>query len=150
MLVAEELNFSNWQEHASAPEEIAKVVKSGDRLILFAVEKQVFFAVASITGAAVKPKKRDLPAGKPSDAKLRYFPLEIDTYIPNLDTAVPIGSVEPEGYAQEWFGRLWSVAGQHLILSVVEEYASNHQTSKKKTNLRYLLNYLPMRKSIFI
>jgi len=37
----------------------------------------------------------------------------------------------------------------NVILGVVERYASNHRSRSPKT-FGYLLNHLPMRKSIFI
>src|SRR5687767_6751952 len=50
VVAAEELTFPGWQERVAATGDETKEIKAGDRLIYYAIEPQVFFAVATVTG----------------------------------------------------------------------------------------------------
>ena len=89
MMTVEELSASSKQEGVPASGRWLATIRRGDRLIYFAQESQVFFAVVTITGPAKQPKGR----GK-KDSNVLYFPVDVDTYIVDLDKALLASSVE--------------------------------------------------------
>jgi hypothetical protein len=90
-LAAEELTFPGWQERVAALGEANQEIKAGDRLIYYAIEPQVFFAVATITGVSF-----EAGSSNTEGEQVRYFPVDLDAYANNLDRAVPLDSVELE------------------------------------------------------
>jgi len=95
----EELLFPGWQERVvMVPDEgQAEKIKAGDRLIYYAVEAQIFFAVVTVTGElfTADPKQYTYT----TDARKAYFfPVDIDAAAVSLDaeTGVTIDSVELE------------------------------------------------------
>jgi hypothetical protein len=69
-------------------------LRSGDRLIYYAVDHQVVFAVATITGDS--KSINDTTFNLPGAHDVNVFPLDVDAYIKNLEHAVGIESVELE------------------------------------------------------
>ncbi|MCI0396272.1 MAG: EVE domain-containing protein [Chloroflexi bacterium] len=93
LLAAEELTFPGWQERIAASNTSSQEIRPGDRLIYYAVEAQVFFAVATITGGSYESVTRD---GKQTEEEVRFFPVDLDAYAQNLEKAVSLDSVELE------------------------------------------------------
>lgn len=96
MMVAEELSFPGWKERVGASSTASPQLRPGDRLIYYAIENQVFFAVATITGTSFEPSPRDQLFDKQAEQQMRYFPVDLDSYARNLDKAIPLESVEIE------------------------------------------------------
>jgi hypothetical protein len=69
-------------------------IKSGDRLMYYALENKTFFAVSTITGPAKKPKGNS-PS---SDDEPYQFPVDVDIYSPSIDKALPISGIELESH----------------------------------------------------
>lgn len=95
----EELLFPGWQERVvMVPDEAqAQQIKPGDRLIYYAVEAQIFFAVVTVTGEmfTADPKQYTYT----TDLEQAYFfPVDIDAAAASLDqeTGVTIDSIELE------------------------------------------------------
>lgn len=92
----EELAFPGWEEHVvMANKEEAKNIKKGDRLIYYAQEAAVFFAVATVTGEGftADPKKYTFVV----DAKkANFFQIDIDTETGHLNNSLPLDSIELE------------------------------------------------------
>jgi hypothetical protein len=95
MLVAEELTFPGWKERVGISGDAGQSVQlqPGDRLIYYAIEPQVFFAVATITGISVPATAKDEAA-----EQVRYFPIDLDAHAHNLDRAINLDSVELESH----------------------------------------------------
>lgn len=92
-----EILFPGWHERVVMTEnkEQAEKIKPGDRLIYYAIEAKVFFAVVTITGNAneADPKKYLFP----TTAETAYFfPVDTDAAISSLQLAVPYDSMELE------------------------------------------------------
>lgn len=99
-----ELLFPGWHERVVlARDEEVEQIKSGDRLIYYALENQVFFAVATITGPAIEASPKDYFFNLDSELA-HFFPVDVDAAAFNLATAVPLDSVELE--SQPNFGKL--------------------------------------------
>jgi hypothetical protein len=92
ILAAEELTFPGWQERVAATGSSEQEIRSGDRLIYYAIEAQVFFAVATITGASFESGKNKDEEGR----QVQFFPIDLDAHAHNLDKAVTFDSVELE------------------------------------------------------
>ena len=92
-----EILFPGWQERVvMAPTKTqAGKLRPGDRLIYYAIESQVFFAVVTITGTVIEadPKKYlfTIPA-----KKAFFFPVDTDAAISSLSLSVPYDSMELE------------------------------------------------------
>ena len=95
----QELLFPGWQERVVMvpSEEQAQKIKPGDRLIYYAVEAQIFFAVVTVTGElfSADPKQYTYTTDL---EKAFFFPVDIDAAAVSLDTetGVTIDSVELE------------------------------------------------------
>ena len=91
-----ENSFPGWPEkRVMGPEDGNPELKSGDRLILYALEYKLFFAVVTITGKAkqANPKDYFFPI---ADDKRDFFPIDIDTAVKKIDNGAPVESVELE------------------------------------------------------
>jgi hypothetical protein len=95
MLVAEELTFPGWKERVAISSDAGQSVhlQPGDRLIYYAIEPQVFFAVATVTGVSVPATAKDEAA-----EQVRYFPIDLDAHAHNLERAISLDSVELESH----------------------------------------------------
>jgi len=91
--------FPGWPERvlmASTPEDV-ETVKKGDRIIVYLIEPQVFFAVATITSDPFEDNPKDYFFN--SDQQQAYFfSIDIDAEAHSLKQAVSIDSVELESY----------------------------------------------------
>jgi hypothetical protein len=92
MTAVEELSTSSKKEGLPASGRLLATIRRGDRLIYYAQESQVFFAVVTITGPAKKPKGR----GKKKKSSVLFFPLDVDAYVVDLGKALSASSVELE------------------------------------------------------
>lgn len=95
MLAAEEMTAPDWRDRMTAFHDSAAEMKAGDRLIYFAIENQVFFAVATITGAVYELTTKDRFYDDDADQN-KYFPIDLDAQMVNLEKAVTLDSVELE------------------------------------------------------
>ena len=95
---ADELMFPGWQEQLiMALSEDAEKIKSGDRIIYYALEPQIFFGVATITGDAKEANPKDY--FYTTDLKLaHFFPVDIDAAATHLEHGMRADSVELESY----------------------------------------------------
>ena len=71
-------------------------LKVGDRLIYFAPELEVFFAVVTLTGEPKKAKAIDYGFGSDKKAKVLLYAIDIDGQIFALENAVSAETVELE------------------------------------------------------
>ncbi len=95
---AAELMFPGWHEKVIMAANVnINQVKIGTRILYYAIEPQVFFAVATVTGAAfaANPKEyfftNDL-------AKANFFPVDMDAFAVTLSHGVSSDSVDMESY----------------------------------------------------
>lgn len=94
MMTVEELSTSSKPEGVPAIGKWLTTMRKGDRLLYYARETQVFFAVVTITGPAKKLKQRG--RSKKKDNAVLYFPVDVDAYVIDLKKAVLASSVELE------------------------------------------------------
>jgi len=95
-LTADSLNARSVKEQISEDELARLKISQGDRLIYYAMESQVYFAIGTITGEATKPTARDKRAGKGLDNSVLLLPIEVDARAVKIDSAVAIDSMEIE------------------------------------------------------
>jgi hypothetical protein len=91
MMTVEELSTTNKQEGIPASGRWLAILRRGDRLLYYAKETQLFFAVVTITGPGKKPKGR----GRKKTSIL-YFPVDVDAYVVDLSKALLAVSVDLE------------------------------------------------------
>lgn len=95
----EELAFPGWPERVVIvlrPEDLESV-KKGDRLIIYLIELQLFYAVATITSDTVDRNPKDYFYNLDLTAA-SFFSIDIDAEAQSAATAVSIDSVELESY----------------------------------------------------
>lgn len=95
----EEFTFPGWPEKvviARRPEDV-EAVKKGDRVIIYLIEPQVFYAVITITNDGVSKKPKDYFYNI-AENKAVFFAFDIDAEAPSQETAVSIDTVELESY----------------------------------------------------
>jgi hypothetical protein len=95
MLAAEEMTAPDWRDRMTGFHESAADMKTGDRIIYFAIENQVFFAVATLTGDVYELTAKDRFYDDQGSHN-KYFPIDLDAQTTNLDKAVTLDSVELE------------------------------------------------------
>ena len=71
-------------------------IDRGDRLIYYAVEPELFIAVATVTAAPKKGKAKDYFFGDVPKAKVLIYPLDIDALIENAGAAIHVDTMELE------------------------------------------------------
>ncbi len=92
----EELIFPGWEERVVLiPESESQTINKGDRLIFYALEARVFFAVATITGDIIQanPKKYTFAL---DTNKANFYQIDIDTTASKLESSVELSSIELE------------------------------------------------------
>jgi hypothetical protein len=92
VLAAEEVINLGKQSKVETTEKSVTKVNPADRLVYYAVDKQVFFAVVTITGPAKKTKST-LSLKKEA---IFQFPVDVDVFAPNLNRAVHASTVDLE------------------------------------------------------
>ena len=95
----EELTFPGWPERviiARRPEDV-EAVKKGDRVIIYLIEPQVFYAVATITSDPIEKNPKDYFYNIEQETA-HFFSLDIDAEAQSMETAVSIDTVELESY----------------------------------------------------
>ncbi len=95
----EELSFPGWPEKViiARREEDVNTVKKGDRVIIYLIELQAFYAVVTITNDGVTKKTKDYFYNIEEEEAL-FFSFDIDAEAISQETAVSIDSVELESY----------------------------------------------------
>jgi hypothetical protein len=96
LLAAEEMAAPDWRDRMIAFHETAPDMKMGDRIIYFAIENQVFFAVSTLTGPVYELSKKDRFYDDKINSQNLYFPIDLDAQTMNLEKAVDLDSVELE------------------------------------------------------
>lgn len=98
-IATEEMLFPGWQERVvmTPDPQQAKNIKKGDRLIYYALEAQVFFAVATITGEATEVDPKDYFFQTEAETTLT-FPIDKDAVVASLEHGVAYDSMELESY----------------------------------------------------
>ncbi|MBE2222796.1 MAG: EVE domain-containing protein [Anaerolineae bacterium] len=95
----EELTFPGWPEKviiARRPGDV-ETVKKGDRVIIYLIEPQVFYAVATITSDPVEKNPKDFFYNIEQE-QAYFFSFDIDAEAQSMETAVSIDAVELESY----------------------------------------------------
>lgn len=92
----EDLVFPGWEEQVILiPDNESQEINKGDRLIFYALEARMFFAVATITGDLIQahPKKYTFALGT---TKANFYQIDIDTAARKLESSVELASIELE------------------------------------------------------
>jgi len=110
-----DLTFPGWPEQVIlAPREQNITLKIGDRLILYALEPQVFFAVATITEERHSKNPKEYFFTLDAE-EAQFFTIDVDASIDDLNQGVAGNTVELE--SQPRFHRQRLTAEQFLIIN---------------------------------
>lgn len=98
MVMEEDLSVPGWRERIVIAEPTAPELRFGDRLLFYAIENRVFFAVATVTGPATEtvPKGTLYPDEEEETEELHFYPIDLDEYTRSLESAIDLDSVELE------------------------------------------------------
>ena len=95
---ADELMFPGWQERIiMALSQDSERIQSGDRIIYYALEPQIFFAVATITGDPKITNPKDY-FYTIDQATAHFYPVDMDAFATILEHGMRADSVELESY----------------------------------------------------
>jgi hypothetical protein len=92
VLAAEEVIIPGRHGKVETTENSVRRINPADRLIYYAVNNQVFYAVVTITGAAKKTKSTSASKSE----VIFQFPVDVDVFAPNLNKAVHVSTVDLE------------------------------------------------------
>ncbi len=95
----DDLTFPGWPERVilAATQENVETVKKGDRIIVYLIEPQIFFAVATITSDPFEYNPKEYFFNVDQN-QAHFFSIDIDAEAHSLKQAVSIDSVELESY----------------------------------------------------
>lgn len=96
MVMEEDLSVPGWRERVIVVDGTGPELRPGDRVLFFAVEDQVFFAVATITGPASDTVPKGFFFSDEDTENLHFYPIDLDEHTYNLEKAVDLDSVELE------------------------------------------------------
>lgn len=82
------------QRVSAAPDEVELGV--GARLIYFAVEPALFFAVATVTAKPKSGRAKDYMYGTDPKAKINVYPIDVDAHIEDMELAIGVDVMELE------------------------------------------------------
>ncbi|MCL4867843.1 MAG: hypothetical protein KJ063_02645 [Anaerolineae bacterium] len=110
---ADDLSLDALHEHTTVNEENKEKIKPGVRLIFYAVEPAIFFAVATVTGYPAEIP--DHPAAGQPGAEVYDYPIDIDAHSDNEDYTVALDSIELESLPN--FKELLRKAGNYYTIN---------------------------------
>ncbi len=93
-----ENSFPGWlDKRVMGPLDGNPELRSGDRLILYALEYKAFFAVATITGEAKAANPKIYLFNIP-DEEREFYPIDIDSSALKFENGAPVDSVDMESH----------------------------------------------------
>ena len=92
----DELSIPGWRERITVVPKDGPTLKSGDRILYFAVEDGVFFALGTVTGKAQSGVPTGLFYSREEAKRLRFYPIELDEQTYDVKNGVHLDSAELE------------------------------------------------------
>jgi hypothetical protein len=91
------------------------VLRPGDRIIYYAAEDRVFFAVATVTGEALDTCPKGFFYSEEEARTMRFYPIDLDEHAYDIHNAVKLDAVDLESEPQ--FRTLLQKPGTYLKVS---------------------------------
>lgn len=111
----EDLTLPGWRERFTVAHADSPALHVGDRILYYAVEDRVFFALATVTG----PESDAVPKGffySDEEARtLRFYPIELEEHAFDLGNSVRLDQVELE--SEPNYRRVLQEANHYLEVS---------------------------------
>lgn len=92
----ESLTLPGWRERVTVVDSDAPGFRPDDRIIYYAVDDQVFFALATVTGEASEIVPKGFFYAGDREENLRFYPIDLELRATNLGNAVDVDAVELE------------------------------------------------------
>lgn len=115
MEVEEDLTLPGWRERVTVVEAAGPPLRPGDRIIYYAAEDRVFFAVATVTGEAMDSVPKGFFYSEEEARTLRFYPIDLDEHAYDIHNAVRLDAVDLESEPQ--FRTLLQKPGTYLKVS---------------------------------
>lgn len=115
MEAEEDLTLPGWRERITVVEASGPALRPGDRIIYFAVEDKVFFAVATVTGEVMDSVPKGFFYSEEEAKTLRFYPIDLDEHANDIRNAVKLDAVDLESEPQ--FGALLQKPGVYINVS---------------------------------
>lgn len=96
MVAEEDLSVPGWRERVIVAPVGGPALRVGDRILFYAVEDHVFFAVATVTGPASDTVPKGFFYSEEEAGQLRFYPIDLDEHTYNLEQAVELDQAELE------------------------------------------------------
>jgi hypothetical protein len=100
MEAEEDLTLPGWRERVTVVEESGPELRPGDRIIYYAVEDRVFFAVATVTGEVMDSVPKGFFYSEEEARTLRFYPIDLDEHAYDIHNAVKLDAVDLESEPQ--------------------------------------------------
>lgn len=115
MEVEEDLTLPGWRERVTVVGPSGPNLRAGDRIIYYAVEDKVFFAVATVTGPMMEAVPKGFFYSENEVRNLRFYPIDLDEHAYDIHNAVRLDSVELESEPE--FRTLLQKPGIYITVS---------------------------------
>lgn len=115
MEVEEDLTLPGWRERVTVVEESGPALRPGDRIIYYAVEDKVFFAVATVTGELMDTVPKGFFYSEEEARTLRFYPIDLDEHANDIRNAVKLDAIDLESEPQ--FRSLLQKPGVYINVS---------------------------------
>ncbi|MDX1662374.1 MAG: hypothetical protein R3272_01195 [Candidatus Promineifilaceae bacterium] len=99
METEEEVTVPGFRERITVVEREGPALHAGDRIVYYALEDHVFFAVGTVTGEAQGSVPKGFFYTEEEAQHLRFYPIDLDEQVDTLERALPLESVELESNA---------------------------------------------------
>lgn len=96
LLVAEDLSILGLRQRVAAARMTVEPLRADARLIYYAIEPRVFFAVATVTGTPKKAPAHEYVNNSLEGEEIFLYPIDVDAHARTLENAVDLDSVELE------------------------------------------------------
>ncbi len=96
MVMEEDLSVPGWRERTIVVDASGPELRPGDRVLFFAVEDQVFFAVATVIGPPSDTPPKGFFYSDEEAENLRFYPIDLDEHTYNMEAAVDLESADLE------------------------------------------------------
>lgn len=92
----DDISVPGWRERVTVVPAAGPQLNPGDRILYYAVEDRVFFALGTVTGEALSSVPTGLFYSEEEAKKLRFYPIDLDEQTYDVKNGVHLDSAELE------------------------------------------------------
>jgi hypothetical protein len=100
MVAEEDLSVPGWRERVLVVTKGGPEMQVGDRVLFYAVEDQVFFALATVSGPAADTVPKGFFYSDEEAESMTFYPIDLDEHTYNMENAVDLDTADLENSAE--------------------------------------------------